>query len=74
MAYWSCNFFNQILVIIKNRKVMNDKNKVVARTDQGGKMEPNTISNGRSSKSHTSRGNFLNYLIVALLVVSAAFT
>jgi len=50
-------FLIKLILTIKIKKVMNDKNKVEA-ANQGGAMEADTISkNGRSLKSHKSKRN-----------------
>ena len=55
-------------------KLVSSLTNGVAVANNCGAMEAETIfKNGRSSKSQTSRGNFLNYVVVAALAISAAF-
>jgi hypothetical protein len=45
-----------------------------ASANKSGAIGADTNKNGRSSKSHQSRRNILNYLVVVAIVVSAVFT
>ena len=54
---------------------MLHKIKSTAATDHTGAMEADTISkNGRNSKSHMSRGNFLRIVCFVLFAGSIVFT